>query len=101
MNDSATATRMARCSYFRSCGHELTSVRAREVGAFFQDKNKIQDSCVECRYTLSAHRMWDGLEREGDTGFGKWPARLTPHAFVTPTDVPEFDEFYCGCRGWD
>lgn len=32
---------------------------------------------------------------------GRWPARLTPHAFVAQTEGEAFDAYYCGCFGWD
>lgn len=96
-------TRTARCTYFRSCGAEVTSDVARKDRAFFSDKSAPQDGCAapgtnakgECGYTQGAHELAVAEPRR------TYIKHLRDHAFVPQTQGDAHDEYYCGCRGWD
>lgn len=86
-----TATRMARCAYYSSCGTEVPSTRRL---AFFESAESLaHDRCV-CGYASAAHqagvREQAHLRRTMGDG----------HEFTQRPEQPH-DTFYCGCKGWD
>lgn len=103
MTDTTTSARAARCTYFRSCGSETTSAVARTDRAFFMDKSAPQDGCAaagtnargQCGYAKAAH---DLVRAEPQR---KYLARLLEHDFTPQVEGEPYDEYYCGCRGWD
>lgn len=93
-------TRMARCTYFKTCGHEAPSDSPHL--AFFQDKSDPAKllSCAapgtnakgQCGYYEQAHR-YDATRVR--------PEPRVAHEFVPATEGDPYDEYYSGCRGWD
>jgi hypothetical protein len=94
-------TRTARCTYYRTCGAEAPS--DRKGLAFFQDKSQPQPGCAapgtngkgQCGYTEGAHEL---ARNEPNRTYIK---HLRDHEFVAQTQGEPYDEFYCGCHGWD
>ncbi len=79
----ALETRMAKCS----CGHTVPSDPSGKL-AFFQFKGEgskeASNTCKNCKYYKVAHDN-----------------NRVPCKSFEPHGAFEFDEFYCGCHGWE
>jgi 3,4-dihydroxy-2-butanone 4-phosphate synthase len=107
-----TETRQAKCSYCKKTRESSIDL------AFFMDKSEVQDRCAfmvpvqgepflglpdtesRCGYTMLAHERFSGRLRD-IVRPGIWPPNVPAHEYVEPTEGEPFDEYYCGCFGWD
>lgn len=107
-----TSTRLAKCSYCRKTRPSSPDL------AFFMDKSAVQDRCAfpvqvkgepylglpdhesRCGYTMLAHERFSGRLNDVVRS-GHWPPNVPAHEYVAPTEGEAFDEYYCGCFGWD
>lgn len=89
MNVETRGTRMARCS----CGNERPSAD-REILPFFEDHGEDSKWATEQCHCLGLKE----IHQEINPSTGR--AGVTDHEFH-PRGPAEYDEFYCGCRGWD
>lgn len=82
--------RIAKCS----CGKEMPSSPAL---AFFvycgEGSSRAESTCKVCAYHAVAHERAQDAE-------ARHLRHIADHAFA-PRGAFEFDDFYCGCRGWD
>jgi hypothetical protein len=86
VQDPSLEGRLARCM----CGNTRPSIESEDGSlAFFEFRGegspKAKQMCKHCRYYEVAHRP----EKNHDC------KTFEPHGAF------EFDEYYCGCRGWD
>jgi hypothetical protein len=94
--------RTARCSYDSDReGNTHPDSRRPSIDllgdSFFQyhgeGSRHATDICAVCRYSIVAHDP--SLDRHA-----AWISKVGEHDFV-PAGPKDFDEYYCGCRGWD
>jgi hypothetical protein len=83
--------RLARCS----CG----AISPSEFGlAFFEYRGpgsrKAEQTCGSCGFSIKAHSQDDTRTTMNVIARGKCEA-FVPHGSY------EYDDFYCGCRGWN
>lgn len=80
--------RRARCSYFKSCGSEKDSSLSLPFFNYLGPGSRwSREKCKHCWYFKMAH-----------TNEAERP--ITDHEFE-PAGPAEFDDYYCGCHGWD
>jgi len=76
--------RRARCAYFRTCGSEVDS--SVDL-AFFKYKGPgsrhAEEMCGNCAYHKDGHVL------------------VRTNCEFVPRGPAEYDEYYCGCHGWN
>lgn len=83
--------RLAQCSY---CKKEQPSSRDLAFFMFHGEGSKhATEKCGECGFYDVTHMEVNPSTGRAGHLFGK-------HDFVV-AGAREFDEYYCGCRGWD
>lgn len=94
--------RTARCSYFSTCGQERPSSNRANL-AFFQDKGPgsrvALESCSVCRYHKQAHTP-ETMNRPHMVAAMMKMRVSVEHEFMPRGEFP-YDEYFCGCRGWE
>lgn len=77
------------------CGHCASKKPSSPNLPFFKFKGVGSEDalhmCGACHYLIGAHGAWNT--------FAKRPG-ITDHEFVAH-GAYGYDDFYCGCRGWD